>query len=332
MQSLPPLNLAPPLSPLQLYRLQAAKHNRRLLAYLGLAAVIHAVGVWVLLFGYPKLNRFNQAAKDAPTPIDFVYINPQTESRPAEPPPTARKSQVNSTAGKQAAPQRPIQAGRSQPAAALLQPSRQASAPSPALPAQTPSQRAPVPSPVLPSPRQTVPASPLPPTSTAQPATQPSATQPSATQPTTAQPDRSSPYRLSSNQGLGNQLNAARVGTGSNVDAVQDARWGSYLASVSSAVDAQWQSKNQIVASSIRQTILRLRIERAGGLMHVDLVQPSGDDLADQAAIEAVKAAAPFAPLPQDAEEQVLNINFTFTLTPSNLQPSSQPSSQRMGQ
>lgn len=327
MQSLPPLNLAPLLSPLQLYRLQAPKQNRRLLAYLGLAVVIHAMGAGGLLFGYLKFDRLNQAAKDLPTPIDFVYIEPH-ESRPAEPPPTARKSQANSTAGKQAVPQRLIQTGSSQPAPSLLQPSLRPSAPAPS--AQTPSQQAPVPSPTpapLSSSRRQiapVPASPVPPTSTAQPST----TQPLATQSSITQPARSSPYRLSSNRGLSNQLNSARVGTGSDVDAVQDARWGRYLASVSSAVDAQWQSKNQIVASSIRQTILRLRIERAGGLMHVDLVQPSGDDLADQAAIEAVKAAAPFAPLPQDAEEQVLNINFTFTLTPANLQPSLQ----RVGQ
>jgi TonB family protein len=123
--------------------------------------------------------------------------------------------------------------------------------------------------------------------------------------------------RGTNGSGISGELNANRVGTGVGVDAAQDDLWGGYLAALNRAVEQNWQ---RVAVAATRRTKIRFQVDRQGRLTDLKLVEPSGDDTADQAAIQAVRTAAPFAPLPQNASEDVLIVNFTFTqwLTPAS--------------
>ncbi|NJO78647.1 MAG: TonB family protein [Cyanobacteria bacterium RM1_2_2] len=111
-------------------------------------------------------------------------------------------------------------------------------------------------------------------------------------------------------QGLTGQPNPNRAGDGASVDAVQDEVWGTYLSMLNQVVNQNWQ---RVAVAATRRTRIRFRVDRQGNLTELRLLQPSGDTAADEAAIQAVRASAPFAPLPQTASEEVLIVNFTFT-------------------
>lgn len=94
------------------------------------------------------------------------------------------------------------------------------------------------------------------------------------------------------------------------MDATEDAAWGTYLSGLNRLIDQHWQ---RVAVSATRRTRIQFRVNRQGQLTEWNLLESSGDTLADQAAVQAVRAAAPFAPLPQNATEEVLIVNFTFT-------------------
>jgi TonB family protein len=94
------------------------------------------------------------------------------------------------------------------------------------------------------------------------------------------------------------------------VDATRDDVWGDYIAALNQKIDQHWQ---RISVATTRQSKVKFIVNRQGDLVSAELVQSSGDATADQTAIQAVQTAAPFAPLPEHATENLLIINFTFT-------------------
>jgi TonB family protein len=110
--------------------------------------------------------------------------------------------------------------------------------------------------------------------------------------------------------GLPNPDRSAPGEAGAN--AVQDPIWDEYTAVLNRSIYQHWQRST---IDSTRETKVRFVLGRTGNLVDLQLVQASGSDTADQAAIAAVEAAAPFAPLPETATEDQLIINFTFTYT-----------------
>jgi len=58
--------------------------------------------------------------------------------------------------------------------------------------------------------------------------------------------------------------------------------------------------------------VLLFRVEKNGKLGNINVVKSSGDTLADKAAINAVRAAAPFRPLPAEFRGQSIDIQFYF--------------------
>lgn len=110
--------------------------------------------------------------------------------------------------------------------------------------------------------------------------------------------------------GLQGSSNTDRPDTGTAVDAAEDPIWGSYLAGLNRLIDQNWQ---RVAVASTRRTEIRFRVDRQGRVTGLQLLRSSGDPAVDRAALEAVRAAAPFAPLPQTAPEEVLIVNFTFT-------------------
>ncbi len=333
----------------QTYRTQlAARQNRRLLVYLGLAATVHLGAVASLMMWHPGHLQSEAKTEKPPIPLDFINVAPIDRST-ASPPPTERRAAVNSVAGGRHNPERSVQAGKTAPKAApkpLLP-----SAPTRELPlAQTTilphsalpnaaEQRSPqrsvrqqVPQPAVPQPLVERPSSQAEQPTTERPVSEP-VSQPTQTTPpfpraasrpvapvTSAATQLGSPIARSIGQGSGGingQFNPDRSGSGIGVDAVKDDLWGGYLSALNQAVDQNWQ---RVAVTQTRRTKIQFQVNRQGSLIDLKLMQPSGDAAADQAAMQAVQATAPFAPLPQKATEDVLIVNFTFTqwLTPAS--------------
>ena len=61
-----------------------------------------------------------------------------------------------------------------------------------------------------------------------------------------------------------------------------------------------------------KNTVALIKIAKDGKLISCEIFKSSGNKKADEAAIKAVQAAAPFRPLPANYEGQSVNIIFTF--------------------
>ncbi|GAB4385266.1 MAG: hypothetical protein Kow00121_49990 [Elainellaceae cyanobacterium] len=111
-------------------------------------------------------------------------------------------------------------------------------------------------------------------------------------------------------QRLGRILNPNRTAAGTlGIDAVGDQLWGEYDTALRRSIYQRWQ---RVEVNQKLEVKVRFRIDRQGGLSNLQLLQPSGHSAADQAALEAVRSAAPFAPLPKAAPQDSLQVDFTF--------------------
>jgi TonB family protein len=89
---------------------------------------------------------------------------------------------------------------------------------------------------------------------------------------------------------------------GKNID------FGPYMAELQRRIKRNWTPPKDPMS---RQVIVEFTIARSGELGTVRLSKSSGLSLNDQAAISAIRAAAPYPPLPKGADETV-DIQFTF--------------------
>jgi len=85
----------------------------------------------------------------------------------------------------------------------------------------------------------------------------------------------------------------------------------SYLNQLQQRVKQQWLPE---VSQSSRRTVLNFTINRSGQLSNLQLAQTSGFSLTDQAALNAIQRAAPFAPLPTEYTSNHIDIQFTFNI------------------
>ncbi|MBR8834050.1 MAG: TonB family protein [Stigonema ocellatum SAG 48.90 = DSM 106950] len=126
------------------------------------------------------------------------------------------------------------------------------------------------------------------------------------------------PISLSSRNFEGNYLaampNSNRVNRSvEGIDARQDTDpLAAYLEELQQKVRRQWIPE---LTQSSRQTVLHFTIQRSGQIVNLQVAQPSGNSVTDEAAFNAVKRAAPFAPLPTRYTENYINIQFTFTIS-----------------
>ncbi|MEH2044795.1 MAG: TonB family protein [Nostoc sp.] len=98
----------------------------------------------------------------------------------------------------------------------------------------------------------------------------------------------------------------------SGIDASsQDIDMTSYLNQLQQQVKQQWLPE---VSQSSRRTVLNFTINRSGQLSNLQLAQTSGFSVTDQAALNAIQRAAPFAPLPTGYTSNQLPIQFTFDI------------------
>jgi TonB family protein len=104
-----------------------------------------------------------------------------------------------------------------------------------------------------------------------------------------------------------NRLNQSVDG----IDARQDADMGAYIKQLQERVRQQWIPGQ---TQSSRRTVLHFTISRSGQVSNLQIAQTSGFNFTDEAAVGAVKRAAPFAPLPTAYTENYINIHFTFNI------------------
>lgn len=95
---------------------------------------------------------------------------------------------------------------------------------------------------------------------------------------------------------------AGGAGDGTDVD------YGSYIAEMQKRIKKAWFPPKGNESKTIT---VKFKIKKGGDLGRVKLLVSSGMAMADEAAIEAVKNAAPFPPLPSGSPDEI-EIKFTF--------------------
>lgn len=266
-------------------------------------------------------------AESATKPVDIATLDIRGELRPAQheiaPPPPSPREDTKAITAEAPLPETPAITAPPPP---LVAPSL--SEPIPTIPAEV----AVSPIPMEPAPQ----ADPLPrPFPLPEPPEVPSpqAVSESATQEAIAPPESTSPdatpdaitQPIAATTGLEGVPNPDRTNQDGAVQvaAQQDTLRGDYAAQVNAQILAAWE---RIPLDESRQARVRLELDRQGNLVQVTLTQPSGSAAADQAALEAVRNAAPFQAFSDEMTDERLGINMTFnyTITPST--PPTRPS------
>ncbi len=98
----------------------------------------------------------------------------------------------------------------------------------------------------------------------------------------------------------------------------KEEKYASYFARIKHQIERVWVYPDQAARKGISGKLsLKFRISRDGNLLEVRLVDSSGSNLLDDAAINAVKGASPYYPFPVTIERDDLSILATFIYSPS---------------
>lgn len=93
------------------------------------------------------------------------------------------------------------------------------------------------------------------------------------------------------------------------IDAQEEPDFGPYIAELQRRIKRNWQPPSDNRNKTI---VVVFEIGRDGRLLDVSMKQSSGVSVADQAAIQAVRASAPFRPLPANFKGDRIPVHFTF--------------------
>lgn len=93
------------------------------------------------------------------------------------------------------------------------------------------------------------------------------------------------------------------------VDVAQDVDYGPFMADLKKRINRNWVPPRGMES---RKLVLLFYLRHDGQVVKVEIQKSSGDQEADQAAVEAVKVSAPFMALPPQIKEDILPVEFTF--------------------
>jgi len=97
-----------------------------------------------------------------------------------------------------------------------------------------------------------------------------------------------------------------------------ETKYASYFARIKHQIERVWTYPEEAARKGISgEMTLRFQISKDGNLMGVYLVDASGSELLDVAALKAVKGAAPFYPFPLTITKEKLSILATFIYSPT---------------
>jgi len=94
--------------------------------------------------------------------------------------------------------------------------------------------------------------------------------------------------------------------------AVDAGEAGAYLDQVESRIMAVWKLPENLDGKKV---IVRMRLERSGRVSNVRLEKSSGDKKFDASAVEAVRRAIPFPPVPESAKVIVGDLHMVLDPT-----------------
>ncbi len=97
-----------------------------------------------------------------------------------------------------------------------------------------------------------------------------------------------------------------------------EAKYVSYFARIKRQIEEVWTYPLEAARRGVSgEMTLRFQISRDGNLLGVGIVNESGSEVLDYAAVRAVKGAAPFYPIPTTIERNKLSILANFVYSPS---------------
>ncbi|MCF8719282.1 TonB family protein [Nitrospina gracilis] len=98
----------------------------------------------------------------------------------------------------------------------------------------------------------------------------------------------------------------------------KEAKYASYFQRIKQQIERVWTYPEEAARHGINGRLsLRFRISRDGRLLEVLLIDASGSNLLDEAAVNAVKNAAPYYPFPVTIDRDNLSILATFIYSPA---------------
>jgi periplasmic protein TonB len=100
-----------------------------------------------------------------------------------------------------------------------------------------------------------------------------------------------------------------------------EVKYASYFARIKHQIERVWIYPSDAAQRGISGDLsLKFRISKDGNLVGVNLIDKSGYEILDVAALKAVKEAAPFYPFPKNIQREKISILANFVYTP-NFQP-----------
>jgi len=97
----------------------------------------------------------------------------------------------------------------------------------------------------------------------------------------------------------------------------RETKYASYFARIKRQIELSWDYPNEAQRKGITgELTLRFQISRDGNLTNVRLINGSGYNVLDEAALQAVKSAAPYYPFPVTIDRETLAILANFIYSP----------------
>lgn len=112
-----------------------------------------------------------------------------------------------------------------------------------------------------------------------------------------------------SGSGYGNPGNPGGGGGAPGIDSYREPDFGPYMRELQRRIRANWDPPK---GNESKRVVLLFKIAKDGRLLSCRVLKSSGLPSADTAAMNAVKATAPFKPLPAGYRESSVDIQFTF--------------------
>jgi TonB family protein len=114
--------------------------------------------------------------------------------------------------------------------------------------------------------------------------------------------------------GHGNPSTKKTLASGSGgghpkIDAVKEPDFGPYMRELTRKIKMNWDPPK---GNESKRVVLLFKVAKDGRLLSCSVYKSSGLQNADNAAINAVKLAAPFRPLPPEYKQANIDIQFTF--------------------
>lgn len=121
----------------------------------------------------------------------------------------------------------------------------------------------------------------------------------------------------SPNNNLADNSNSAVSSSANTVNNTQsEPDFKPFMKNLQEKIKRNW---NPPQVNSAQKVVVKMKIAKDGQLLSVNIIKSSGVQIVDNAAMYAVRASAPFNPLPADCKEPSVDVEFTFDYNVNNI-------------